>query len=194
MKRIIGILLLLLMPLAADAQLYIDTVKNVESKNLIPKVRYKREQQGLEIYKDLIFSIEDGGHVNVYDFKTADPKPIAMFELGSSHKDNHANNASFGIETKKGASFPLMYISVGKPGNEIDLTCFVESITKKGKKFSSELVQKIILDIEGWDKAGYVPMFGAPSWMVDQKRGELWVFSARKRTTPKMTLNDWENQ
>ena len=110
----------------------------------------------------------------MYDFKTADPKPIAMFELASSQKDNHANNASFGIETKKGATYPLLYISVGKPGNAIDLTCFVESITKKGKKFSSELVQKIILDINGWSEAGYVPIFGAPSWMVDQKRGELW--------------------
>ena len=194
MKRFIGILAALLLPLAGNAQLYIDTVKDVKAEIFIPKVRYKRAQQGMEIYKDLIFSIEDGGHVNVYDFKTADPKPIAMFELGSSQKDNHANNASFGIETKKGASFPLMYISVGKPGNEIDLTCFVESITKKGKKFSSELVQKIILDIEGWEKSGYVSMFGAPSWMVDQKRGDLWVFSARKRTTPKITLNDWENQ
>ena len=194
MKRIIGIFAALLLPLTGSAQLYIDPVKDVEAEIFIPKVRYKRAQQGMEIYKDLIFSVEDGGHVNVYDFKTADVKPIAMFELGSSMKDNHANNASFGIETKKGASFPLLYISVGKPGADIDLICFVESITKKGKKFSSELVQKIHLDIEGWAEAGYVPMFGAPSWMVDQKRGDLWVFSARKRTTPKITLNNWENQ
>lgn len=194
MKRLVGIFVALVLPLAGNAQMYIDTVKNVDAKIFIPKVRYARAQQGMEIYNDLIFSIEDAGHVNVYDFKTADPKPIAMFELGSSQKDNHANNASFGIETKKGASFPLMYISVGKPGSPIDLTCFVESITKKGKKFSSELVQKIILDINGWAEEGYVPMFGAPSWMVDQKRGDLWVFSARKRTTPKITLNDWENQ
>lgn len=194
MKRIIGFLAALLLPLSGSAQLYIDTVKDVDAQIFIPKQRYARAQQGMEIYNDLIFSIEDGGHVNVYDFKTADPKPIAMFELASSQKDNHANNASFGIETKKGATYPLLYISVGKPGNAIDLTCFVESITKKGKKFSSELVQKIVLDINGWSEAGYVPIFGAPSWMVDQKRGELWVFSARKRTTPKITLNDWENQ
>lgn len=194
MKRFIGILAASLLPLAGNAQLYIDTVKNVEAEIFIPKQRYARAQQGMEIYDDLIFSIEDGGHVNVYDFRTADTKPVAMFELASSQKDNHANNASFGIETKKGASFPLLYISVGKPGAEIDLTCFVESITRKGKKFSSELVQKIVLDINGWADAGYVQIFGAPSWMVDQKRGELWVFSARKRTTPKITLNDWENQ
>lgn len=194
MKRLVGIFVALVLPLAGNAQMYIDTVKNVDAKIFIPKVRYARAQQGMEIYNDLIFSIEDGGHVNVYDFKKADVKPIAMFELGSSQKDNHANNASFGIETKKGASFPLMYISVGKPGAAIDLTCFVESITKKGKKFTSECVQKIILDIDGWAEEGYVPMFGAPSWMVDQKRGDLWVFSARKRTTPKITLNNWENQ
>ena len=162
MKRIIVFLAALLLPLSGSAQLYIDTVKDGDAQIFIPKQRYARAQQGMEIYNDLIFSIEDGGHVNVYDFKTADPKPIAMFELASSQKDNHANNASFGIETKKGATYPLLYISVGKPGNAIDLTCFVESITKKGKKFSSELVQKIILDINGWSEAGYVPIFGAP--------------------------------
>ena len=47
MKRIIGILLVMLMPLAAEAQLYIDTVKNVDAKVFIPKVRYKRAQQGM---------------------------------------------------------------------------------------------------------------------------------------------------
>ena len=78
MKRFIGILAALLLPLAGNAQLYIDTVKDVEAEIFIPKVRYKRAQQGMEIYKDLIFSIEDAGHVNVYDFKTADVKPIAM--------------------------------------------------------------------------------------------------------------------
>lgn len=194
MKRLVGVFTAILLPLVADAQFYIDTLKNVDAQIFIPKVRYAGAQQGMEIFNDLIFSIEDGGHVNVYDFKTADVKPIAMFELGSAQKDNHANNASFGIETQKGATYPLLYISVGKPGSEIDLTCFVESITKKGRKFSSKLVQKIILDINGWAAEGYVPIFGSPSWMVDQKREDLWVFSARKRTTPKVTLNDWENQ
>ena len=104
MKRFIGIFTALLLPLAGNAQLYIDTVKDVDAQIFIPKQRYARAQQGMEIYDDLIFSIEDGGHVNVYDFRTADPKPIAMFELASSQKDNHANNASFGIETKKDAS------------------------------------------------------------------------------------------
>lgn len=194
MRRIFTLIVSILLPMAGYSQLYVEPVKDVEATIFIPKQRYARAQQGLEIYKDYIFSIEDGGHVNVYDFKSAIPEPIAMFELASSQKDNHANNASFGITTLKGASFPLLYISVGKPGADIDWTCFVESITRKGKKFTTELVQKIVLDPKGWEDKGYVSIFGAPSFMVDAKRGDLWVLSARKRTTPKVTLNNWENQ
>ena len=152
-----------------------------------------RAQQGLEIYGRYIFSLEDGGHVNVYDFKKRNPVPVAGFELASSCKDNHANNAEFGIEKKRGASFPLMYISIGKVGSDIDWTCFVESITRRGKRFSSELVQTITLDISGFAEAGYEPIFGAPSWLIDRERKALWVFSAHQRTTPKVTLRADDN-
>ena len=53
-------------------------------------------------------------NVNIYDFKSADPKPVAGFELASSHPDNHVNNVCFGVETKRGASFPLLYITNGR--------------------------------------------------------------------------------
>ena len=71
--------------------------------------------------------------MNVYDFKTADSRPIAGFELASSHPDNHVNNVCFGIETKRGASFPLLYITNGKVGSELEWLCFVESITVEEK-------------------------------------------------------------
>ncbi|MBQ9462068.1 MAG: hypothetical protein IJU68_00230 [Bacteroidales bacterium] len=152
-----------------------------------------RAQQGLEMYGRYIFSLEDGGHVNVYDFKNVDPVPVAGFELASSGKDNHANNAEFGIEKKPGASFPLMYISNGKVGSDIEWTCFVESIRKKGMKFTSELAQTITLDITGFAEAGYEPIFGAPSWLIDRERKALWVFSAHQRTTPQATVNAEDN-
>lgn len=164
-----------------------------ECSEFIVKQGRGRAQQGLEMYKRFIFSLEDGGHVNVYDFKKADGKPIGGFDLASSGPDNHANNAEFGVEKAFGASFPLMYISNGKVGSDIEWTCFVESITRCGRKFSSKLVQTIKLDISGFAEAGHEPIFGAPSWLIDRERKALWVFSAHQRTTPKVTLRAEDN-
>lgn len=192
MKKLI-LLLSALIGAAAAAQSFGGLQMNPECSEFLVKEGRGRAQQGLEMYGRYIFSLEDGGHVNVYDFKKASPLPVGGFELASSGKDNHANNAEFGIEKKPGASFPLMYISNGKVGSDIEWTCFVESIKRCGKRFSSELVQTITLDISGFAEAGYEPIFGAPSWLIDRGRKELWVFSAHMRTTPKVTLNAEDN-
>lgn len=194
MKRIFTICIIALFPLALPAQIYVEPEENVECTVFIPKERKTGAQQGMDICGGYVFCLEDGGHVNVYDYRTASPEPVAEFPLASSRPDNHANNASFGIETKKGASFPLLYITNGKVGSEIEWTCFVESITRRGRKFHAEIAQTIVLDGSGWEERGYVPIFGAPGWMVDRKRGDLWVFSARKRTTHKVTGHAYENQ
>ncbi len=120
-------------------------------------------QQGMELGGRWLFCLEDGGNVNVYDFRKLDPTPAASFPLASSRPDNHANNAEFGVERKKGASFPLMYVTNGKVGSDIEWVCYVESISRRGRIFSSELVQTIKLDISGWEAAGLDPVFGAPS-------------------------------
>lgn len=193
MKKIVISLLLLSWGLVAGAQSFGGLQLEPECSEFIVKKGRGRAQQGLEMYKRYIFSLEDGGHVNVYDFKKANGIPIAGFELASSGKDNHANNAEFGIEKKRGASFPLMYISNGKVGSDIEWTCFVESIKRRGKKFSSELVQTIVLDISGFATKGLEPIFGAPSWLIDRERKALWVFSAHQRTTPAVTLKAEDN-
>lgn len=193
MKRIVISLLLLSWGLVAGAQSFGGLQLEPECSEFIVKKGRGRAQQGLEMYKRYIFSLEDGGHVNVYDFKKANGIPIAGFELASSGKDNHANNAEFGIEKKRGASFPLMYISNGKVGSDIEWTCFVESIKRRGKKFSSELAQTIVLDISGFATKGLEPIFGAPSWLIDRERKALWVFSAHQRTTPAVTLKAEDN-
>lgn len=184
--------LLLCAPL--PAQLLVEPEKDVECSVFLRKEGRGRAQQGLEIWDGCIFSCEDGGHVNIYDFRTASPKPVAGFELASSHPDNHVNNVCFGTETKRGASFPLLYVSNGKIGSEMEWLCFVESITRRGKRFTSEIAQTIELDGSHWADRGYAPIFGAPSWLIDRERGYLWVFSARKRTVAKVTGNAWENQ
>lgn len=194
MRRISCAFLTLLLCHLSIAQIYVEPEKDVECSTFLVKEGMGRAQQGLEMWGNYIFSLEDRGHVNVYDFKSASSKPIAGFELASSREDNHANNASFGIETAKGASFPLLYITNGKVGSEIEWTCFVESISRKGKKFTSVLAQEIVLDTARWEGCGYATIYGAPSWMVDRERGCLWVFSARKRTVAKVTRNAWENQ
>ena len=194
MKRFATYLILSMLPCVAVAQIYPEPEKNVDCSVFIAKERRGNAQQGLEIWDRYVFALEDGGNVNVYDFKTASPEPLASFPLASSRPDNHANNASFGTETAKGASFPLLYVSNGKVGSDIEWTCFVESITRKGRRFSSEMIQTITLDNSGWKENGYVDIFGAPSWMVDRERNSLWVFSARKRTVQKVTRNAYENQ
>ena len=194
MKKIYLSVVCLLISIPLIAQLYAEPEKEVECSVFLAKEGRGRAQQGLEIWDDYIFSCEDGGHVNIYDFKSADPKPVAGFELASSHPDNHVNNVCFGVETKRGASFPLLYITNGKVGSELEWLCFVESITRRGKRFSSEIAQTIELDGSKWAEKGYVSIFGAPSWLVDRERGFIWIFSARKRTVAKVTKHAWENQ
>ena len=167
---------------------------NAEVSVFMKKGGCGRAQQGLESYGNYIFSLEDGGHVNVYDWKNAASEPVGGFELASSRPDNHANNAEFGIEKKKGAGFPLMYVTNGKVGSDIEWYCFVESISKSRDGWKSELVQTIVLDgCNGWKERGYTEIFGAPSWLVDREDKALWVFSAIKRTTFKFTRTREEN-
>lgn len=183
MRKVAMILGLLLASLCLNAQ-----------QVFLVKQGRGRAQQGMALWGRYLFSLEDRGHVNIYDFRKAAPAPIAAFELASSAKDNHANNAEFGVEKKKGASFPLLYVSIGKVGCDLEWNCYVESVTRRRGVWTSELVQTIILDrCEGWAEAGYTPIFGSPSWLVDRERGFLWVFSAIRRTTPQVTPDPREN-
>ncbi len=185
MKRLLFLLTLLFLSRAAWAQ---------ECSLFLAREGRTAAQQGMELRGRWLFCLEDGGNVNVYDFKKADPGPVASFPLASSRPDNHANNAEFGVEKARGASFPLLYVTNGKVGSDIEWTCYVESISRKGKNFRAELAQTIVLDISGWAARGYDPIFGAPSWLIDRERKALWVFSAHKRTTPQVTRTAAENR
>lgn len=194
MKKIIVSILPALLCAVATAQSSTVPEYGVECREFLSKDGCGRAQQGMEICKGYIFSGEDGGHVNVYDFDSASGKPVGGFDLASSGPDNHVNNLEFGLETKEGASFPLLYISNGKVGSAIEWTCFVESITLKDGVFSSEIAQTIVLDgCKGWKDKGYEEIFGAPSWLIDRDDKALWVFSARKRTTLGVTVNSADN-
>ena len=168
--------------------------KDVDCSVYIRKEGRKRPQQGMVIYGDFIFSGEDGGHVNIYSFSKADGKVTGGFELASSRPDNHVNNLEFGPSKARGSKFPLLYVSNGKVGSEIEWTCSVERIRKRKGVWSSELVQNITLNASEWESNGYTPIFGAPSWLIDKERGFLWVFSAVKRTVSKVTSDPADNR
>lgn len=147
-------------------------------------------QQGMAIYGDYIFCLEDGGHALVYEKKSGTQSPIGRFDIDSSCPDQHANCINFGNETVPGASFPLLYITNGKKGGPLEFVCCVESVTVSGdseKSFENRQVQTIVADTTGYSAAGYVPFFGCPSWLVDAKRGDIWIFSAIRRTIPSVT-------
>ncbi len=141
---------------------------------------HKVPQQGMDITKNRIFVLHDGGSCHVYDLKSK--KVLASFDLASKRKGNHCNTGNFGIEKVKGASYPVMYISLGKPGDVDEFVCLVESFTEKKGKFSSEVVQRIKMDQSLFESKGLKPIWGCPNWVVDKERKHLWAFSAVKRT------------
>ena len=66
------------------------------------------------------------------------------------------------------------------------MVVFVEA-SPCGKRFN-EIAQTIELDgsrVGG--RKGMSPSFGAPNWLVDQERGFIWIFSARKHYCGEVT-------
>lgn len=150
------------------------------------------ESQGMDICKGKAFVLLDGGTCLVYDFTNKIQQALDTFNLGSKRIGNHCNCANFGIETKSGASFPLLYVSNGKVGDIEEYTCNVESITETNGKYSSEKVQTITLDQSGFTTKGLQTIWGCPNWVVDKERKFLWAFSAIKRTLASIT-GDFSN-
>ena len=145
----------------------------------------RRSQQGMALWGDLLLAFEHGGHCTVYDRSGKELKRVGEFDVESSSKANHCNQANFGVEQLPGAAMPVVYLSVAQPKSKLDMRCHVESITRKGRKWSSRLVQTIELDTAGWARRELNTIFGAPSWLIDRERGDMWVFSGRVRTVPK---------
>lgn len=180
----------------------VSIVSDYECTNFMTKGNRGRAQQGFAIYNNTIISGEDAGNINLYNFSDggqgdASVPRFANFALQSSGTDNHVNNIELGTETVPGAEFPLLYISNGKVGSSIEFVCYVESVSKKDDNYTSQIVQTISIEPnhrETWRAKGYIPIFGAPSWMIDPEENALWIFSAYQRTTPKVTQYNWQNE
>lgn len=194
MKQLFISACLLAMPIAASAQLLVEPVQNPECVKFFDKGPRVKSNQGMDIYGDYLFNFLDGGTCQVFDIRKSGSDPIDTFTLASARKENHCNQVNFGNVTLKGAATPLAYITVGKVGSPIEFTCFVESFSKKGKKWKSDLVQTITLDTTGFHKNNVLSIFGCPSWLVDKERNEIWALSALKRTMPKTTGEPYNNK
>lgn len=144
----------------------------------------RRSQQGMALWDNLLLAFEHGGHCTVYKRGENTLTNIGEFDVESSSKANHCNQANFGVEQLSGASMPVVYLSVAQPKSKLDMRCHVESISCKDGRWHSSLVQTIELDTAGWAQREFNTIFGAPSWLVDRERGNLWVFSGRTRTIP----------
>ena len=83
MKRVFLATLMLCFGLAAAAQSFGGLQMEPDCSEFIVKKGRGRAQQGMEIYKRYIFSLEDGGHVNVYDFKMICDKGISHDQIMS---------------------------------------------------------------------------------------------------------------
>ena len=113
--------------------------------------------QGMAIYGNKAYILNNTGLCRIYDLKRK--IIVDSFVLASASKTNHANCASFGVESFSGNHLPLLYVSeCTKPHR-----CFVESISNS----KSTLVQTIELQTSGDNKIVH-------DWIVDKKNKSLY--------------------
>lgn len=155
--------------------------------------------QGMGIWNDRAYILYDTGKCAVYDLKTKSPKPITEFALGSYNDGtpskeylNHANSCMFGSLHHSGNPIPLLYVNIGT-GTGCDEDGYyyrcaveelIESAGENGVSVSARTLQTISLIPKGSLKDGYIsPCWGCPAWLVDTERKELYILSAKYRTT-----------
>ena len=70
----------------------------------------KHSAQGMAVWDNYAVLLNDQGLCRIYSL---DRKELAgSYRLGSFHKNNHANCASFGVEYPEGnMTFPALYVS-----------------------------------------------------------------------------------
>lgn len=156
--------------------------------------------QGMGIWEDKAYILYDTGVCAVYDLRTRDPEPLAIFPLGcfnegSPSKEylNHANSCMFGTIHHEGNPIPLLYVNIGTGiGADQDgfyYRCAVENLQESAEPdgslhYIAQTLQTISLVPEGTLKEGWIaPCWGCPAWLVDTRRRELFVLSAKYRTT-----------
>ncbi|GHV59458.1 hypothetical protein FACS1894182_13590 [Bacteroidia bacterium] len=117
--------------------------------------------QGMAVYKNSLFLLNNGGHCRIYDLKSEEL--VSDFDLGSADKNNHCNSASFGVEFPKGnKEFPAFYVAECYG----ERRCFVESVTRNG----SQLIQVLRIETEGKESNSF-------DWVVDREQKYLYALA-----------------
>lgn len=176
-------------------------VVSPENSRLIMRYdKVLKSAQGMAIYGDNAFILHHTGVCAVYDLITKDAKCVTSFKLGSYNDGtpsneyiNHSNQCMFSDIRLNDNSIPLLYVTTGNHFGEDEdgyfYRCAVENIvlTKDSDGHvvgTSSLVQTISYKNGGIEDTQYEsPCFGCPAWFVDSKKGYLYIFSARYRTT-----------
>lgn len=117
--------------------------------------------QGMAVWDDYAVLLNDQGLCRIYNLDRKEL--VGNYRLGSFHKNNHANCASFGVEYPEGnTTFPALYVSeCRKP-----YRCFIENIGLDGAK----VIQ--ILQYQDRGKAQVVH-----DWIVDREERKLYGVS-----------------
>lgn len=147
-KRLAFVLPFLITAINCFGQLRYPVVGTFQSKSA----------QGMAIYGDDAFLMNDGGRCRQLDLKTGTIK--RQFKLACSPSNPHVNNACFGIEKIENSLYPVIYISECREGG---FHCFVESLDSV-----PILLQTILAKNE--DKT-----VRAINWVVDRKQYVLYA-------------------
>ena len=116
--------------------------------------------QGMAIYGDYAYILNNTGYCRVFDLKLG--QIVQEYKLASYGKSNHANCASFGVEFYNNNTVPVFYVSeCSSPYSR----CFVENL-EEGK---SQLVQTIQAVENGKPKL-------INDWIIDNKGKYLYAF------------------
>jgi hypothetical protein len=126
----------------------------VEKMYSFPGMYKNKTAQGMAIYENSAFLLNDEGYCRIYNLKSK--KLISEFHLASADTLNHANCASFGVEfPKNNKKYPAIYVSECKG----DFSCFVESIDENG----SHLIQTLKVKTKGQEHYSV-------DWIVDKEQ------------------------
>lgn len=85
-----------------------------------------RSAQGMAIYHDDAFLMNDGGGCRQLDLKSGRLKRV--FKLACASRNPHVNSVCFGVESFENSHYPVVYISECREGG---FHCFVENIDNK---------------------------------------------------------------
>jgi len=151
--------------------------------------------QGMSIWGHRAFILYDTGVCGVFDLKSRESRPLAVFPLGSYNAGkpsrdylNHANSCMFSAVHRNGNPIPLLYVTVGTGTGEDEdgyfYRCAVENILEQPDgSFQAKTVQTICYRSAGTPAPGFEPpCWGCPCFLVDNDAGFLYLFSARYRT------------